>query len=99
MWNFFVLDFDGTYDNEGEGMGVTPLVFLVPDEDMLCVEKLAQNAGKDFWEITDDRTIGDLFSDYLTKEHIPYHIVGDIKLPFKERQKDYLLESIHRCVV
>ena len=31
-WTFFVLDFDGTYDNEHGSNGVQPLVYLTADQ-------------------------------------------------------------------
>ena len=34
----FVLDFDGTYDNEyNEGYGVEPLVYLIPLDRKNCI--------------------------------------------------------------
>lgn len=41
----FVLDFDGTYDNEyDEGYGVEPLVYLIPLDKQIEVERIADAA-------------------------------------------------------
>lgn len=102
MYNFFVLNFDKTYKNElKDSYGVEPSVFLVPDDEMLLVRKLARQAGKDFKEANfqDDRTIEDLFLDYLSQYHITFHYIGTIHMTFKERRVNYLVDEITRCIV
>ena len=49
MWTLFVLDFDGTYDNEEpDSDGVQPLVYLIPLDRQKDVEHCAAMASQDF---------------------------------------------------
>lgn len=78
---FFVLDFDGTYDNEDpDDYGVTPLVYLIPKEKQLEVEATARKAHDMFLEEGDDLCIGDYFEDLLTAKEIDFQRVGELKL-------------------
>lgn len=97
---FFVLDFDGTYDNEDpDDYGVTPLVYLIPKEKQLEVEATARKAHDMFLEEGDDLCIGDYFEDLLTAKEIDFQRVGELKLFFGERTENYLDDSIAREIV
>lgn len=86
IFNFFVLDYEETQE---------PMVFLVPDNEMLLVAKLASQADNDQMQ-TDDRAVEDLFQDYLMQHRIIYHVIGYIN----ERQKNlYFSDDINRYVV
>lgn len=59
-WTFFVLDFDGTYDNEYEDeLGVEPLVFAILEKDVAHVHQIAKEAHEIFHDNLDDLCIGD----------------------------------------
>ena len=98
-WTLFVLDFDGTYDNELEDEdGVRPLVYLVPKERVNDVSHCALRAHDDFIRDT-GMCIGDYFEEWLDDEQIDYRRVGDIDLTFGERFGDYLSKEIEIAVV
>ena len=74
----FILDFDGTYDNEDENdYGVEPSVYLIPLDRQLDVERIAYAASKEFNENADgsDMCIGDLFEEKLKSKGIEFHQV------------------------
>lgn len=98
----FVLDFDGTYDNEDEeGYGVEPLVYLIPLDRQLDVERIAYAASKEFNENADgsDMCIGDLFEEELEAKGIEFQQVGSLHIPYYERETDYLADYIPIAVV
>lgn len=84
---------DETYDNEDENeYGVTPLVYLVPEERLSDVHRCAKDACRDFhtdWTMC----IGDYFEERMSDGGIDYRPVGEIKLTFKERREDYLSDE------
>lgn len=98
----FVLDFDGTYDNEDEeSYGVEPLVYLIPLDRQIDVERIAYAASKEFNENADgsDMCIGDLFEQELEAKGIEFQQVGNLHIPFHERETDYLADYIPIAVV
>ena len=99
----FVLDFDGTYDNEDEdSTGVQPLVYLIPLDRQKDVEHYAREAHNDFHSEENkelDLCIGDYFEEWLGNNGVDYQLVGSIDLTFCERQTDYLADYIPREVV
>ena len=98
----FILDFDGTYDNEDEdSYGVEPLVYLIPLDRQLEVERIAYAASKDFNLNADgsDMCIGDLFEEELEIRGIEFQQVGSLHIPFEERQENYLAYYIPREIV
>ena len=98
----FVLDFDGTYDNEyDEGYGVEPLVYLIPLDKQIEVERIADAAHNEFHTNDDesDMCIGDLFEEGLEAQGIEFQQVGSLHIPFKERQDEYLADHISIAVV
>lgn len=100
IWTLFVLDFDGTYDNEDEyDDGVQPLVYLIPLDKQIEVENCAKKAHLDFFEDTSDWCIGDHFENNLDENGIEFKLVGRIDLTFGERQKNYLADYIPREIV
>lgn len=102
MWTLFVLDFDGTYDNEDEdSTGVEPSVYLIPLEKQLEVERYAWKAHNLFHEDEDecDYCIGDYFEELLTENDIEYQHIGNMEITFGERQVDYLADYIPRVIV
>lgn len=98
----FVLDFDGTYDNEDEeGYGVEPLVYLIPFDRQKEVERIADAAHNEFHKNADgsDMCIGDLFEEGLRAQGIEFQQVGSLHIPFEERQEYYLADYIPIAVV
>lgn len=103
IWTFFVLDMDGTYNNEeADSVGVQPFVYLIPVERQLDVERCAREAHKDFHSKRNEELglyIGDYFEKGLDNNDIPFKPIGSIDLTFGERQVDYLVNYISREVV
>lgn len=103
MYTLLVLDFDGTYDMEpDDSYEVEPLVYLIKEEDQLRSEQLARKASETFNDIESndrDTPIGDLFERYMEKENIFFQLIGELKIPFGERQIDYLPDYIPRVIV
>lgn len=98
----FILDFDGTYDNEDEdSYGVEPLVYLIPFDKQIEVERIADAAHDKFHMNNDesDMCIGDLFEEGLEAQRIEFQQVGSLHIPFEERQEDYLAGYIPVAVV
>lgn len=98
----FVLDFDGTYDNmEEEDYGVEPLVYLIPLDKQIEVERIADAAHDEFHanDNESDMCIGDLFEAELEAQGIEFQQVGSLHIPFEERQEDYLADYIPIAVV
>lgn len=95
-WTLFVLDFDGTYDNEPEDeIGVQPLVYLVPTEMIKDVSYYAQQAHNDFYaDDTGSMCIGDYFEEWLDNNGVDYKEVGTLDLTFGERRGEYLSTEI-----
>lgn len=96
-WTFFVLDFDDTFDNEEpDSLDCTPLVFMVPEDQIDAVKYLAYDAHDTFHEDIDGSIcIGDYFTEFLDENKIPYMKIGEIPLRFIERRCDYLADYIH----
>ena len=105
LWNLFILDFDGTYDNESYGneqeevYGVMPSVYLIPAGKECQIKRIAYEAERDFLDAEDDQCIGDYFEEKLELEKIPFQFVGSLEIPFDERQKEYLADYIPRVIV
>lgn len=101
MWTLFVLDFDGTYNNEyKEGYGVRPEVYQVPLDRQREVESFAGEATIRFHFSSDlQEPIGDIFKGLLEEHGIKYHYVGNLKIRFGERQENYLADYIPREIV
>lgn len=101
VWTFFVLDFDGTYDNEEpDSDGVQPMVYLIPLNKQSDVEHYARMAHDDFH--SDDYlvfTIADYFEERMENNDCAFRAVGSIDLTFRERQVDYLTDCIPREIV
>ena len=100
IWTFFVLDFDDTYDNENDGVGVQPLVYLIPLEKVKTVKNCAMMAHMDFHE--DDTgclCIGDYFEERLCEKEIDFKVIGTMDLTFEERKRDYIADYIPRAIV
>ena len=96
-WTFFVLDFDDTFDNEEpDSLDCTPLVFMGPDNQIDMVEYFAYVTHDAFHEDMEcDTSIGELFTNFLDENKIPYMVIGMIPLPFIKRSCNYLAEEIH----
>lgn len=102
MWTFFVLDFDGTYDNEKlDSNGVQPLVYLIPLDRQRDVEHYAKMAHNDFYanKNVEEWTIADCFEEWMRNNNCYFKVVGTIDLTFIERQVDYLADYIPREIV
>lgn len=101
MWTLFVLDFDGTYDNEEpDSNGVQPLVYLIPLERQKDVEQYAAMALLDFiFNEDSEETITDYFEERMRNNNFDFRRVGSIDLTFGERQVDYLADYIPRKIV
>lgn len=101
MWTLFVLDFDGTYNNEyKEGYGARPEVYQIPLDRQREVESLAGEATRIFHSSGYlQEPIGDTFKGLLEINNIKYHYVGELKIRFGERQMDYLADYIPREIV
>lgn len=98
----FVLDFDGTYDNEEtDSTGVAPMVYLIPADKAQEVKFYAKEASKIFNDdnYDCDSCIGDLFEELTAQNGIDCHPIGSIEIPFEERKKDYLEHNILQEVV
>jgi len=102
-WTFFVLDFDVTYDIEERGSnGTQPLVYLIPMEKQLDVERYARMAHDDFHSEENSElglTITECFEELMYNNGIEYKLVGEIDLTFEERQVDYIADYIPRKIV
>lgn len=99
---FFVLDFDGTYDNEHGSNGVQPLVYLIPMEKQLDVERYARMAHDDFHSEENSEIgmrIEECFEELMDNNGIEYKLVGEIDLSFEERQVDYIADYIPMEIV
>lgn len=102
VWTLFVLDFDGTYSCEAnDEPGVTPSVYLIPEDKIVETQKCACNAGQKFGNNNEFNSlcIGDYFEEFLKAQEIPFKFIGSIDLTFGERQIDYLADYIPREVV
>ena len=95
-WTLFVLDFDNTYDNEGDDeLGVQPLVYLVPKDRIKDVHYYAEQAHNDFHsEHGCDLCIGNYFEEWLGNNDVDFRRVGSLDMTFGERRGDYLDENI-----
>lgn len=102
-WTLFVLDMDGTYNNEPEdSAGVQPSVYLIPLDRQKDVEHYAAMASQDFHSeknIELGLCIGDYFEEWMLNNRIDFKRVGSIDLTFGERQMDYLADYIPREIV
>lgn len=100
MYTLLILDYDATYDNEPEDeFGISPSVYLIPLDKQIKVESLANTAHDMFHSIDTSETIGDIFEDLMKANGIKYHHVGELKIPFGERQVDYLPDYLPRVLV
>ena len=103
MYTFLVLDFDGTYDIEPEdSYEVEPSVYLIKEKNQLKAERLARKASEAFNDTEGEdwgTPIGELFEEYMEKESIFFQLIGELRIPFGERQTDYLPDYLPRVVV
>lgn len=100
-FTLFVLDFDGTYDNEEDyENGVQPLVYLVPTSEIKRVGAYAQESRNDFHsDDSGSMCIVDYFEEWLDNNGIDYRRVGSLDLTFGERRGEYLSTEIGMEVV
>lgn len=100
-WTLFVLDFDGTYDNEYDYEdGAQPLVYLVPTSETKRIGAYAKEAHNDFHsDDSGSMCIGDYFEEWLDNNGIDYRRVGSLNLTFGERRGEYLSTEIEMEVV
>lgn len=101
VWDFFVMDYDGTYDNEDDdSSGVEPTIYMVPQNKLAEVCKLATLASDMFAKNVEyDVCIGDYFEQMLEDKGILFKNIGNIPLSFEERKTDYLAEHICKQIV
>lgn len=103
VWTLFVLDMDGTYnDEETDSAGVQPFVYLIPLDRQKDVEHYAREAHKDFHSEENAELglcIGDYFEEWMNNNGVEFKPVGSIDLTFGERQVDYLADYIPREIV
>ena len=103
VWTLFVLDFDGTYNNEEpDSVGVQPFVYLIPLDKQRDVEHYAAMASQDFHSEENlelGLCIGDYFEEWMNNNGVDFKPVGSIDLTFGERQVDYLADYIPREIV
>lgn len=103
MWTLFVLDFDGTYDNDFEHSNETqPMVYLIPLDRQIDVEHYARKSHDDFHSLQNDEikmTITEYFEEWMENNDCDYRKVGEIDLTFGERQGDYLADNISWDIV
>lgn len=101
LWTLFVLDFDGTYNYEyEEDYGVNPEVYQIPLDRQIDVENLAKKAARIIINSPNVfESIGDAFKWLLVEHGIKYHYVGNLKIRFGERQRDYLADYIPKEIV
>lgn len=98
-YELFILDYDGTYDIPDTGNDMFPTVYFVPERTAHKVCQLADLASETFHQIDDGRAIGDIFEKLLVEYGIAFLRVGNLQIPFEERQEDYLVDSICHVVV
>lgn len=99
-WTIFILDYDGTYDNEEDDTyGIRPMAYLIPEENVDEVKDYANKAHNDFHDGDSCDCIGDFFESYLTENGIDYREIGELDLLFEERTGDYLSENIAMEIV
>ena len=103
IYTFLVLDFDGTYDMEPEdSTEMEPSVYLIKENEQLKAEQLARKASEAFNDTEGEdwgTPIGELFEEYMEKESIFFQLIGELRIPFGERQTDYLPDYLPRVVV
>lgn len=100
VYTLFVLDFDGTYDNETpDSYGVEPAVYLIPLNRQIEVEQAARETSDEFNMTDYCECIGDLFEKRLREKEIRFQYVGNILLTFGERMSNYLVDYIPKQVV
>ena len=103
VWTLFVLDLDGTYNNEElDSVGVQPFVYLIPLDRQRDVEHYAAMASQDFHSEENKELglcIGDYFEEWMSNNEVEFKPVGSIDLTFGERQTDYLADYIPREIV
>ena len=103
LYTFLILDFDGAYDMEPEDSTETePLVYLIKEKDQLKAERLARKASEAFNDTEGEdwgTPIGELFEEHMEKESIFFQLIGELRIPFGERQTDYLPDYIPRVIV
>lgn len=103
VWTLFVLDMDGTYNNEEpDSVGVSPFVYLIPLDRQRDVEHYAAMASQDFLSEENNKLglcIGDYFEEWMNNNGVEFKPVGSIDLTFGERQVDYLADYIPREIV
>ena len=103
IYTFLVLDYDGTYDMEPEeSLEMEPMVYLIKEKDQLNAERLARKASEAFNDTEGDdwdTPIGELFEQYMKEENIFFQFIGELRIPFGERQTDYLPDYLPRVIV
>ena len=106
-YSIFVLDYDNTYSNELIGsddpsseMGIMPNVYLVPTVRTEDVREAAIYAHDTFHqEEENSECIGEYFEDYLRTNGIFFEYIGELKIPFLNRQGSYLSEKVEMLCI
>lgn len=102
QYSLFILSCDETYDNETIGaedaesvIGVPPSVYQVPTVRMDEIHMAAKYAH-DMFHLNDDGDVylAELFELYLKNECIPFHLIGNLNLPFTARTGEYLSKKV-----
>lgn len=98
-YELFILDYDGTYDIPDSNNDMFPTVYFIAEGSTYKVCQLADLASETFHQVEDNRSIGDIFEELLVGNNITFLRVGDLQIPFEERQEDYLADSIFHAIV
>lgn len=98
-YDLFILDYDGTYDIPDPDNDMFPTVYFIAKGNTSKVCQLADLASETFHQVDDGRTIGNIFEELLVENGITFLRVGDLQIPFEERQEDYLADSICHVIV
>lgn len=98
-YELFILDYDGTYDIPDPDNDMFPTVYFIAEGTTYKVCQLADLASETFHQTEDDRCIEDIFEELLVENGITFLRVGNLQIPFEERQEDYLVDSICHAIV
>lgn len=95
IWTLIVVDYDVLYS---DGEGIYPTVYAVPQDRQIDAERIIGNSPRIFLE-SDCECIGDIIEDGLTKEGIPFKMIGEFNIEYEDRQTDYLDDCVTHVII
>lgn len=92
MYRLFVLNFDRSFGDVDDEMGVMPSIYVIKEEDLKRVHEIVSETEAICEGFPEDKL--EVFENKAKEENIELRLVGELPVPFEERKKEYLSSKV-----